>query len=58
MTTENYEQYATYYSYYYGINDVAGFVEYFGQSNLVSQFMQQKLLPVLAERVTWSADKD
>lgn len=56
MTTKNYKQYATYYSYYYGIKDVAGFVEYFGQSNLVSQFMQQKLLPVLAERVTWSAD--
>lgn len=57
MTTENYEQYATYYSYYYGITDVVGFVEYFGQSNLVSQFMQQKLLPVLAESVTWSAEE-
>lgn len=55
MIRENYEQYSTYYYYYYGVSDVSEFIDYFGASNLISQFKQQKLVGVLAEKVTWSS---
>lgn len=56
MIRENYEQYSTYYYYYYGVSNVSEFIDYFGESNLISQFMYQKLVGVLAEKVTWSTE--
>jgi trigger factor len=50
---DNYNNYSDYYSYYYSIEDVGDFVEVFEENNLLSQFMQQKMLPVMVEAVNW-----
>ncbi len=50
---DNYKNYSDYYNYYYGIENVEDYIEIFEENNLLSQFMQQKMLPVMVDAVKW-----
>lgn len=51
----NYDTYSDYYAYYYEISDIEEFVTVFGANNLLAQFLQQKMIPVMCEKVKWAS---